>query len=267
MRNHESRAFGCPHCTKSFPCKKEAQAHLRRHEDGSYPYGCLFNDASDCKHDDEPLGARCAVQCDTLLDMNHHIQHCHTASSLATRYSTETQLAQFFDTRGIPYDRDWVNRLNFKGCSNMEGNRLSARPDFYLPTFSAELGCVVLCGNDEMAHRHYPCEFQRIWNIAHSLQQVDAFRDVPLLYIRFNPHRFRIGKQNYECTIEQGHAKLLQCLSSLTKSDIRPGVNLIYIQYDRDETGRLRVFSQPDDDQHGGTHYRDLYESCVIRCE
>jgi hypothetical protein len=125
---------------------------------------------------------------------------------------------------------------------------------------------MVLVGNDEFAPRQYKCEFQRIWNIAHALQQTEEYHDVPLLYIRFNPHFFKIGKRFFDVKLEEAHGKLLQYLESIKPEQIRSGVNLVYVHYDRDESNDLMIFNHEHDEDAdvGFTHFSDLYQNCVM---
>ena len=74
----------------------------------------------------------CTIRCKTEQHMEYHIQRNHTIEGLGVKLESETKLAQFFEANDVPFDRNWANRLNFKGCKNIEGNSTSARPDFYL---------------------------------------------------------------------------------------------------------------------------------------
>ena len=122
--------------------------------------------------------------------MEYHIQRSHTLNGLGKKLQSETRLAEFFASKDQDYDRDWVNRISFQHCQNIEGGKFSARPDFYLPSQCVRLNAIVLVGNDEFAHRQRACEFQRVFNIAQALQQTAEFKDQPILYLRFNPHYF-----------------------------------------------------------------------------
>ena len=198
--------------------------------------------------------------------MEYHIQQHHTPEGIARKFHSETQLAKFFDSNHVSYDRDWVNRLQFKTCQNIEGNCMSARPDFFLPEFSAKLKCVLLVGNDEFAHRQYACEFQRVWNIAQALEQTPEFRGVPIVYVRFNPHHFQINGKLENVPLETAHQRLLGHLQTLSPAAIRPNVNLIYMQYDQKD-GLLQVFADASDDTSsslGSTDYRQVFASCLL---
>jgi hypothetical protein len=175
---------------------------------------------------------------------------------IGKKFQSEAKLAAFLTTNNIAFDRDWANRINFKTCDNIQGGHASARPDFYLPEWSARLGCVVLIGNDEFAHRKYACDFRRIWNIATALEQTDEFAGVPILYIRFNPHHYFRDGVCFSHDLEDSHATLLETLQSI--ESVQPGVNLVYIHYDRTDNV-LDIFNEdPEND------YPQLFEDCVM---
>ncbi len=266
LRSHTNeRPFACEHCRSRFTRSQHLKKHLQLHETQStFEHVCEFNDNSLTKHADEPSGLACWIRCRTPRDMEHHIQRHHTTEGIPAKFKSETKLATFFDNHHVSYDRDWANRLAFKTCQNIEGRKMSARPDFYLHELSAKLNCLVLVGNDEFAHRQYACDFQRIWNIAHSLQETNEFRDVPIFYVRFNPHHFHIGSTLYDVPLTTAHERLWDNLNRLTSADIQPGVNLIYCQYDRTAENELMIFMDDEVTAEPGTlHYREIYRPCV----
>jgi hypothetical protein len=206
-------------------------------------------------------GIKCAIRTKTLLDMEYHIQRNHTTEGLGKKLQSETRLAKFFEQHKLDFDRDWTNRIDFKSCKRIEGNACSARPDFFLPSVSANLNAVVLVGNDEFAHRQYACDLQRVHNIANALDQHSDFRGLPILYIRFNPHYFKVGSTFYDPPLQQSHQKLLQLIEALSHQDVvNKGVNLIYMNYDLTEDGKLCLFESSSDND-----YVEIYKPCVTK--
>ena len=202
------------------------------------------------------------MRCSTARDLDYHTQRHHTEEGLAAKFESETKLAQFLQTKGVAFDRDWTNRLDFKRCSQMqvEGGALSARPDFFLPTLSAELGAQVLLGNDEFAHRRYPCDLQRVFNIGNALQNSPGCRDVPLLYVRFNPHFFYRDAVLHDRPLAESHRLLWKVLQTLKNYKLQPGVNLLFIQYDTCD-GELELFSGPESE---GNDFAKILRECVL---
>ena len=74
----------------------------------------------------------------------------------------EGRMAEFFTKQGISFTRDRMNTLSFATCpskdlfpSENSTTPRSVRPDFYLDVMSVQVGCNILVGNDEFAHRRY----------------------------------------------------------------------------------------------------------------
>ena len=200
---------------------------------------------------------QCTIRCKTPLDLDYHIQRHHTEEGIARKFHSEQKLAEFFQSHDISFDRDWLNRVAFHTCTNIEGHKQSARPDFYLHAKSAELSCVFLVGNDEFAHRQTKCEFQRMFNIANALEQTPEFAGVPIVYVRFNPHFYHNDGKLFDMPLDKVHDLLLNTINSLTHVPHK-GVNLVYVNYDTREN-KLCIFDESDKDD-----YCHLFQDCVI---
>jgi hypothetical protein len=253
--------YKCQHCLYRCVTPKDLAEHIKRHDrEKKYPIACIMQDAG-CEIWKEGAGAlKCTIRTKTSAHMDYHVQKNHTLEGLSQKLESETKLAKFFDAQGVPFYRDWENIINFRSCQGIEGNRFHARPDFYLPTYSAILEAVVIVGNDEFAHRRYACDFQRVFNIVQSLQQTENFKDVPLLYIRFNPHFCKKDGTVYDLPLDVKHVALMGMLQSLKKEDLpRNQVSLVYMYYDitNDE---LDVFKEDETND-----YAKLYKDCVLR--
>jgi len=81
-------------------------------------------------------------------------------------------------------------------------------------------------------------------------------RGVPL-YVRFNPHYYTKEGVLYDQPLPDAHAKLLKIIRDLQPSDLNPGLNLIYVNYDQvaPEGGeepwrRLRIFQTDNPHAH-----------------
>ena len=230
------------------------KVHMALHEkQASYKFGCNLQDSGTQVW--TPGDVACSVRSKTARHRDFHIQRNHTVEGLARKLESETKLAVFFATKGLSIDRDFLNMVQFKSCQNIEGKRSHARPDFHLVEESARLGAIVLVGNDEFAHRQYACDFQRLFNIANALEQVPEFKGVPLLYMRFNPHHFTRDGKYFDMPLSTAHELLFSTIKDI--STVKPGVNLVYINYDMTD-GRLDVFNTTEND------YATLYEPCVV---
>ncbi len=264
LKNHKKRMhctkrdFVCEHCPRAFVTNGERNNHTKTHErQRNYLFVCQMQDGG-TQLFENGNGLLCTVRCRTIRHLDYHIQRNHTLEGIGKKLESETKLARFFESIGIAYDRDWVNKLNFKGCENMQGTASYARPDFFLPIESARLCAIVLVGNDEFCHRRYPCDFQRTWNIVQSLQQTKEFKDAIIIYIRFNPNFYCKGKTFYDPPLATGHKAIMIALQNIDKTKLKPGLNMIYINYDLDEQGNLEVFKQEEND------FATVLKDCVF---
>ena len=192
--------------------------------------------------------------------LDDHIQRCHTKAGIAAKFKSEAQLAAFFDSKGIAYDQDYVNRIRFADCDGLvsaTSKDVSARPDFHLTEYSAKLGAQVLIGNDEYSHRNYNCDAQRMLRIAEALIRRT---DVPVVYLRFNPHYYTYDGVTFDQKLREGHALLLRVINSITKTDLLPGLNTFFLNYDT-VGGELKFFVDAklaEGDAYIGTYLSQL---------
>ncbi len=249
--------FSCDHCPFKTKYKTSYNTHLDMHEkQKNYKFECkmqdggtqLINGINDLK---------CGIRTETLRHMEYHIQRNHTEEGISLKFESEVKLANYFTEHEISFNQNWINMIHFSQCKNIEGNKVCARPDFFLPEFSAKLNAIVLVGNDEYAHRTYQCDFQRVWNIYQSLLQTDEFQNLPLVYIRFNPHFFKKNGHIVSFDLKVGHDLILKSLNNLTRENLKHGLNLIYIHYDITDN-KLDIFYNSNDD------YSKIFQDCVL---
>lgn len=254
------KRFACEHCSSRLSTSHALKKHMERHEtQKSFEYVCKLIENGIDYYKSSQDGLPCTIRCKTSLDLEYHILRNHTKEGIQAKFYSETRLADFFKSNNIVFDRDWSNNISFRTCRNIEGLKSYARPDFRLIEYEEKLQCIVLVGNDEFAHRQYACDLQRIFNISNALEQTEEFHGVPLLYIRFNPHGFTINEQFFNPPLEQSHELLLSILNNLTQQDIKPGVNLIYINYDQNTNGIPSLFDEQDND------FVQVFKPCIIK--
>jgi hypothetical protein len=242
-----NRRFSCDHCSFRSVWQPSLIAHVKLHEkQKSYKFACCMQDGGTqlWNNGDVP----CSIRAKTKQDMDIHIERNHTVEGLGKKLRSETKLAQFLDSNSISYDRDWGNLIKFSGCQNIEGGKSSARPDFFLPEFSLLWKAIVIIGNDEFAHRQNVCDLQRTFNITQAVQQTNEFKDMPILYIRFNPHSYQRDGVFYSHPLVFGHNILLEKLRNVCK--LNDGLNLIYIHYD-ESNGNLDIFDNEKTNDFG----------------
>jgi hypothetical protein len=255
LSHNKVKRYKCNHCSFASTRVDCLRVHLLLHErQKNYKFECKMQDGGTQLY--QPGDVQCMIRCDTQRDMDFHIERNHTVEGIGKKLQSETKLAEFFTSKGMPFDRDWVNRLSFKNCNNIEGKQSSARPDFFLPVESARLKAIVIVGNDEFCHRYTSCDLRRTWNIVQSLDQTEEHKDVPILYIRLNPHAYRRDGIYFNHSLASVHKLLLKTLKKI--QSVKPGLNLVYIHYDRTD-GQLDIFKANEDDDFG-----PILKDCVL---
>ncbi len=254
LTHNNSKLFACEHCSYTNNNRGYMNIHEQMHEiQKSYKFECEMEEYGCQKF----TNIKCTIRCKNEMDMERHIERNHTPSGIGQKFHSETKLAEFLKLNDIPYERDWNNLIHFKYCVGIQGNKISARPDFFLPIESVRLNCVFILCNNEHGHRYnYPCEFQRINNITTALYQTTEFNGLPVVFIMFNPHHYRMDDIYCNRSLKNGHHLLLQTIQSITKEMLKPGINLVYIQYDHNNN-KLDVFEGDDD-------YIKEYKHCLL---
>ncbi len=262
LRHLNQRQFKCDHCSLDFNLKYDLKKHLELHErQMSYEHSCPMQEMGLQRYIIGDGFLPCTTRCKTIRDLDYHIQRNHTKDGIHCKLESENKLAHFLTTQHILFDRDWMNYLTFKECKNIEGGKVSARLDFYLPLESERLKCIVLIGNDEWQHRREQCDFQRVFNIIQSLEQSEHFSGLPILYIRFNPHFFAKGNKCYSIPLEESHKLLLKTITDIQPEDIKQGMNLVFINYDQTDDNTLKIFLNEENQET----YCNLLSSCVLK--
>jgi len=252
----DERPFPCEHCPYASKTKADLKYHMDRHEEQkNYEFECKMQHGTTEDWDLKDGSVKCWIRCKTKLDMQVHIANHHTEEGIAKKLKSEQKFAEFLTENDIPSDRDWTNYMNFKMCAGIEGGSKSARPDFFFPAEIERLNAIVLAEIDEMQHPNNLCELRRMQNIYGSIQQTE-YCGKPVLYFRINPHHFRRNGKFYDRSLQHCFELFLTTLKSITS--VKPGLNLVYIQYDgTDECPDIFRDDEPNE-------YAKALKECVI---
>jgi KRAB domain-containing zinc finger protein len=250
------KRFKCTHCYFATNKKSALKRHIDVHEKQQfYQFPCHMQDGGTQQFSEGDVP--CHIRCKTQLDLEYHIERNHTQEGLGSKYESETKLANFLKSKDIEFTRDRENFINFTSCSNIEANKKSARPDFYLICKSVELKCIFFIENDEFGHRQSACDFQRLYNIVISLRQ-KSDEMLPIVFVRFNPHHYQLEGVYHNMSLKDGHEKLYNVIQCITPEHLKHDINLVYINYDHTD-GKLDVFNEDEIND-----YADLFEKYVI---
>ena len=228
------RPYTCIECGHTFARSDHLQRHTERHETSrGYKFVCTFDSCAQTR-----TGViTCNKRFPHRLALDYHIQASHTEEGLRGRLHSEQRMATFFDREGILYDRDHQNLIRHNTCKTLQPffNGHFSRPDFHLFQFQHTTNLVMLVGNDEFAHRRYACEADRMLKIASALDTCDEFRNIPIVYIRFNPHFYTVDGTYFDPPIEVRYMHLLRVLDAIRTGDLplknRTGLNVVYMYY------------------------------------
>jgi uncharacterized C2H2 Zn-finger protein len=237
------KPYKCAECPISFARSGNRDRHMDNHEKSQHWTSvCEYvDDGFELYTAETPEtpsnGLLCGQKFKCQARLDYHISYSPTVYGVEKRQSEE-QMAVFLKDNGILFDRDRDNTLHFNHCQidpnpHPKANKARIRPDFYLTDMSVELGCHILIGNDEFQHRRYACDLSRTMDIYNLLTAADK-HDIPLIYIRVNPHTYSVAEFYLDPKMQEVFKKFLSVLNDLKNGTYEDlvGLNLIYINYD-----------------------------------
>ena len=220
LRRHmlSQHSLRCTHCDIACSSVDSRKDHESLHFDPNYGFSAA------CE--------QCEIRCASQTHIEFHVQKHHR---LAPNTSEEA-LASFLQSRGIVFTRNWSNRIRLPS----DCTATSARPDFYLHTLSKAKNISIFVDNDENQHKRYPNEWDRLLGIEAALLQIEETKDIPIVFVRFNPGTYVVDGATRQAKIEEAHERLLETINNLQTSRLTKGLNLIFMFYDTTQ-GQLNI--------------------------
>lgn len=131
LRRHTLKlhSLRCSHCDLQCSTVDSRRDHEQLHTNDEYGFNNI------CMVDG------CNVRCAKSEHIDVHIQS-HHKMTLSASGRSEQQMAQFFQSRGVVFTRDWANFIRLPTFCD----RNSARIDFFLSSKSREKECCDFCG-------------------------------------------------------------------------------------------------------------------------
>jgi hypothetical protein len=190
MRTHaKSKPFVCPYygCGAAFVRKPALRNHSFVHSIGPKPFVCPF------QHCDKSFVYKNSMQ-------RHYFEN-HTKEGAKRRIKEENKMSKFLEAQGIAHDHQVHITFN---CLDSTASRAYVDFVIYYPTH------VVLLEIDEHQHDGYPasCDVRRMADVYGAVQTARP-HPIPILWVRFNPHRYHVnGDETKKTYTERKHALL-----------------------------------------------------------
>lgn len=220
LRRHmlAQHALCCAHCNVACSSVESRKDHEALHLNTEYGFHVTCD--------------QCDICCVSRSHLDFHVQKHHRAAPS----DSEEALASFFQSRGIVFTRNWSNRIRLP----LDCTTTSARPDFYLHTLSKAKNISIFVDNDENQHKRYTNEWDRLRGIEAALLQIEETKNMPIVFVRFNPGPYVVDGATRQSSMEQAHERLLETINNLQTSRLTKGINLIFMFYDTTQ-GQLNI--------------------------
>lgn len=164
--------------------------------------------------------------------MRTHEYFYHTAEGQQRRKREEERVAKLLERAGIDFKRE--HHVSF-GCTL----RTFARVDFIIVLN----GKVIALEVDEYQHEGYgvACDVARMVKL-YEAWLLDG-NTLPVRFIRYNPHAFRVDGKEQKITKAVREARLLDAIQ-VAANDNRDGMQVHYMYYDV-VLGQLAIVQDP----------------------
>lgn len=230
-RHQNIRDFPCtvPDCDKAFYTKEKLNNHIRTHTN-ERPYVCQIDGCDASFRRKHHLNLHNLLHVDSLpiicphedcdaafrqgAHLKAHVHYYHTEKGQQERKLEESAVAKALDEAGLDYTGEHL--VQFRCMADVEGR--NARVDFVL----IQNGVVILLEVDEYQHESYSmvCETSRMVKIHEAL--ILGGNELPVVFLRFNPHAFKVDGKTKKTTKKTRYAKLIDSIKNLNAAKVPP---------------------------------------------
>lgn len=222
--------FKCKLCIEEFHNPTSLQYHLIEHTNG-VKYKC----------------SECYYKTNSKNNMENHILCCHTNKDLSSKYTKahirdEEVIRKLLSDNNIPITEK-NNRINL--CNLDSTDKQCAIIDIII---EKENGLIYL-EVDEKQHKQYGIshDVHRMCNIMKAIREQGI--EIPVLWIRYNPHGYKVNNIKMEQEYSNRYLKLLEVINIWEPFD-DIDIEIQYMFYDSiiDDNNQISLSIHQDED-------------------
>jgi len=228
LTHTDERPYQCATCDMAFREWTALDKHKRTHTDEK-PYKC----------------DQCPVAFAQSHNLKRHRYFYHTEEGQKERKREEVKIANILPEGS--FRREY--NVDYK-C--VDPKLTFSRLDFFFPFWKKEGHVIIEVDENQHLYNSQSCETTRMNNVVTSWMIEGS--DTPVVWIRYNPHGFKVNGVKKKMTQEERQKKLIDLLNAI-EFENQPQVRVYYMFYDIDN-GIPCVLSDPE--------YQETVKSWVV---